>query len=81
MAEVRGARLAFLRDALEELGLSVADARDRSTLIYAAYVGFWRLVAAGPAWEYNAADARARMATHFAAALVPPPPVRPKNTL
>ena len=79
MDEVREERLAFLKAALEELGLTVVDAHDRSTLIYAAYVGFWRLVAADPAWEYNGTGARERMAAHLVATLVPTQDARPNG--
>lgn len=71
MREVRADRLAYLESALGELGLNGAAAHERATLIYAAYVGFWRLVAADEGWEYNENDARMRLAQHLAAALIP----------
>jgi len=71
MARVREARLAYLEAALRALGLSDGAAHDRATLIYAAYVGYWRLVAADENWEYNDRAARERMAEHLKATLIP----------
>lgn len=72
MTQVRQARLAYLEAALVELGMNTEDAHDRATAIYATYVGYWRLVAADEDWEYNSPEARARMAAHLEATLLPP---------
>lgn len=74
MAEVRQARLDYLETALGALGLPASDAHDRATLIYAVYVGYWRLVAADEDWEYNDRSTQERMAAHLKATLIPPPP-------
>ena len=71
MNEARQARVAYLEKALRELGLSRGQAHDRANLIYATYVGFWRLVAADPSWEYNQPAPLRRMATHIRTALIP----------
>jgi hypothetical protein len=72
MAAVRQARLDYLETALQALGLPLSEAHDRATLIYAAYVGYWRLVAADEDWEYNDLPARERMTAHLKATLIPP---------
>ena len=71
MSEARQARVAYLEKALRELGLSRGQAHDRANLIYATYVGFWRLVAADPSWEYNQPAPLRRMATHIRTSLIP----------
>lgn len=71
MSEARQARVAYLEKALRELGLSRGQAHDRANLIYATYVGFWRLVAADPSWEYNQPGPLRRMATHIRTSLIP----------
>ena len=71
MNEARQARVAYLKKALRELGLSRGQAHDRANLIYATYVGFWRLVAADPSWEYNEPAPLRRMATHIRTTLIP----------
>ncbi|MGH9024318.1 MAG: hypothetical protein ACRDV9_14695 [Acidimicrobiia bacterium] len=72
MVEVRDLRVAYLEQALMELGLTRQTAHDRATLTCACYVGFWRLVAAEPAWEYNEFRALGRMAAHIKETLIPP---------
>ena len=71
MAAVRQARTSYMERALREIGLTRTEARDRATLIYAAYVGFWRLVAADDTWEYNTVRPRQRIAEHIKATLIP----------
>ena len=73
MNEVRRRRLAYLERALRDLGLRRQEARDRATLIHASYVGFWRLVAADPDWEYSATGRLQQVAEHIQATLIPPP--------
>jgi hypothetical protein len=46
-------------------------------LIYASYVGFWRLVAADPDWEYSDPRPLHRIAEHIKATLIPPPTRHP----
>jgi AcrR family transcriptional regulator len=71
MTDVRKARLAYLKEALRQLGLSRQEAHDQATLLYASYVGFWRLVAVDPNWEYNDARHLHRMAARVTATLIP----------
>jgi AcrR family transcriptional regulator len=71
MNQARAARVGHLEKALRELGLTRAQAHDRANLIYATYVGFWRLVAADPSWEYNQPAPLRRMAAHIRTALIP----------
>jgi AcrR family transcriptional regulator len=73
MTEVRKERLAYLERALRDLGLRRQEAHDRATLIYASYVGFWRLAAADPDWEYKDDRPLHRIAEHIKATLIPPP--------
>jgi len=84
MTEVRNERLAYLERALRDVGLRRQEAHDRATLIYASYVGFWRLVAADPDWEYNDTRPLHRIAEHIKATLIPPadaaPGVRAEQT-
>jgi AcrR family transcriptional regulator len=71
MSEARTIRVTYLEKALRELGLTRAQAHDRANLIYATYVGFWRLVAADPSWEYNRPAPLRRMAAHVRSTLIP----------
>ena len=71
MYEARRARVGYLEKALRELGLSRGQAHDRANLIYATYVGFWRLAGADPSWEYNQPAPLRRMAAHIRATLIP----------
>ncbi len=80
MTQVREARLEYLEQALTELGLHGLEAHDRATLIYATYVGYWRLVAADDEWEYNQAGARDRMADHVIATMIPGRPAAGRGT-
>lgn len=73
MEEVRNGHLAYLERALGELGLDGSEARDRATLIYATYVGFWRLVASDTNWEYNDPRRLHRMVDQIKATLIPSP--------
>jgi AcrR family transcriptional regulator len=72
MRAVREARMTYLERALRDLGLARQQAHDRATLIYASYVGFWRLVAADAAWEYNDPRPLHRLAAHIKNTLIPP---------
>lgn len=74
MDEVRARRLSLLTSSLRQLGLQRWEAEDRATLIYASYVGFWRLVAASPDWTYNSPKLRRRFAAQVIAQLLPDPP-------
>ena len=71
MIAVREARLTYLRAALLGLGLAPEDADDRAALLYASYVGFWRLVAADPDWEPGREAHLQRFADHVKSALIP----------
>lgn len=71
MDEVRNDHLAYLERALRELGLAGSEAGDRATLIYATYVGFWRLVASDTDWEYNDPRHLHRMVEQIKATLIP----------
>lgn len=71
MTRVRKTRLAYLEQALRDLGFTRRDAQDRAALIYVSYVGFWRLVAADPDWEYNDSRHLRRIAEHIKATLIP----------
>lgn len=73
MAEARAARTRYLEKALRDLGLSRRQAHDRAAVIYATYVGFWRLMAADPEWEYNDPATLHRLADHIKATLIPSP--------
>jgi len=53
--------------------LAGSEARDRATLIYATYVGFWRLVASDSNWEYNDRRHLHRMVDQIQATLIPAP--------
>ena len=57
MDRVYRRRLAYFEQALLELGVQPAEAQDRAVLIYTAYVGFWRIIAADPAGSCTAASA------------------------
>jgi len=71
MDRVYRRRLAYFEQALLELGVDPVGAQDRAVLIYTAYVGFWRIIAADPDWELHGAERMHRYAEHVKAALIP----------
>jgi len=71
MDRVYRRRLAYFEQALLELGVQPAEAQDRAVLIYTAYVGFWRIIAADPDWELHGRERMHRYAEHVKAALIP----------
>lgn len=73
MDRVYRRRLAYFEQALLELGVDPVQAQDRAVLIYTAYVGFWRIIAADPDWELHGRERMHRYAEHVKAALIPRP--------
>lgn len=73
MDRVYRRRLAYFEQALTDLGIDAAEAQDRAVLIYTAYVGFWRIIAADPEWELHDRARMHRYAEHVKAALIPRP--------
>lgn len=71
MDRVYRRRLAYFEQALLELGVDPVQAQDRAVLIYTAYVGFWRIIAADPEWELHGAERMHRYAEHVKASLIP----------
>jgi len=76
MDRVYRRRLAYFEQALLELGVDPVEAQDRAVLIYTAYVGFWRIIAADPDWELHGPDRMHRYAEHVKTTLIPPDPAR-----
>lgn len=76
MDRVYRRRLTYFEQALLQLGVASGEAQDRAVLIYTAYVGFWRIIAADPAWELHTQQRMQRYAEHVKATLIPHPPLR-----
>ena len=74
MRQITEERMNYLEKALRGVGFDKAAARDRATLIYATYVGFWRLVTAFPDWGLNDARRLRKLSEHVKAMLVPASP-------
>lgn len=74
MRRITEERMTYLEKALRGVGFDKAAARDRAILIYATYVGFWRLVTAFPDWGLNDARRLRRLSEHVRAMLVPASP-------
>lgn len=70
MRRVAGERMAFLEKALRDIGLDEQSAHDRAMVIYATYVGFWRLVTAQPGSGFDDGRLR-RYSAEVKAALIP----------
>lgn len=71
MDRVYRRRLTYFEQALLDLGVDPAEAEDRAVLIYTAYVGFWRVIAADPSWALHGAQRMRRYAAHVRATLIP----------
>lgn len=71
MRRITEERMRYLQRALRDVGFDKAAARDRAIVIYAAYVGFWRLVTAFPDWGLNDARRLGALSEHVKAMLVP----------
>jgi AcrR family transcriptional regulator len=71
MRRITEERMGYLEKALRGVGFDKAAARDRAILIYATYVGFWRLVTAFPDWGLHDARRLRRLSGHVQAMLVP----------
>ena len=71
MRRITEERMTYLEKALRGVGFDKAAARDRAVVIYATYVGFWRLVTAFPDWGLNDARRLRRLSEQVQAMLVP----------
>jgi AcrR family transcriptional regulator len=74
MRQITEERMSYLEKALRGVGFDKAAARDRAILVYATYVGFWRLVTAFPDWGLNDARRLHKLSEHVKAMLVPASP-------
>lgn len=72
MRQVAEQRMNYLEKALRDIGFDRAAARDRAILIYATYVGFWRLVTAFSDWGLNDARKLRKLSEQVKAMLIPP---------
>jgi AcrR family transcriptional regulator len=73
MRGITDERMNYLEKALRGVGFGKAAARDRAILIYATYVGFWRLATAFPDWGINDARRLRTLSEQVKAMLVPLP--------
>ncbi|HVW35145.1 MAG TPA: TetR/AcrR family transcriptional regulator [Acidimicrobiia bacterium] len=72
MRRITEQRMDYLEKALRAVGFDKAAARDRAILIYATYVGFWRIVTAFPDWGLNDTRRLRKLSEQVKAMLVPP---------
>jgi AcrR family transcriptional regulator len=72
MRQVAEDRMNYLEKALRDVGFDKAAARDRAILIYAMYVGFWRLVTAFSDSGLNDPRRLHKLSEQVKAMLIPP---------